>query len=101
MPGALYLCVPEEAYNEIVQQVRLLLDGRNRELVGKLREDMDSAAHHLDFEKAATIRDQIRAIEKTVERQHVVSQRLEDQDIIGLLQKENACQVVLLFVRKG
>ena len=93
--------VPKEAYNEIVHQVRLFLDGRNRELIGRLREDMARAAHQLDFEKAATIRDRIRAVEKTVERQHVVSQRLEDQDIIGLSQDEKAWQVVILFVRKG
>jgi len=93
--------VSAEKYHDIVEQVRLFLDGRNRELSGRLVKDMAEASDTLDFEKAAAIRDQIRAIEKTVERQHVVSQRLEDQDILGLAQKDHSYQVVSLFVRKG
>ena len=88
-------------YQEIVQQVRLFLEGHNRELIGQLKRDMSDASYQLDFEKAAKIRDQIRAIERTVERQHVVSKQLEDQDIIGLAQMENLYQVVILIVRKG
>lgn len=93
--------IPESEYGEILGQVRLFLEGRNRELTGQLKNDMAAAAEKLDFEKAAGIRDQISAIEKTVERQHVVSQRLEDQDIIGLAKDSGLYQVVILFVRKG
>lgn len=93
--------IPEEDYNEIVKQVRLILEGRDKELIGQLKNDMVSASDSLDFERAAAIRDQIQSIEKTVERQHVVSQRLEDQDIIGLSQKEDSYQIVSLYVRKG
>ncbi|MCP4683439.1 MAG: excinuclease ABC subunit C, partial [Desulfobacterales bacterium] len=93
--------VPSTDYDEIVHRVRLFLEGQNRELLGHLSKDMADAADRLDFEKAAQIRDQIRAIEKTAERRHVVSRRLEDQDIIGLAQVENQYQVVILFVRKG
>lgn len=93
--------IPVSKYREIVKQVKLFLEGRNRELIDKIKKDMDEAAARLDFESAAKARDQIRAIEKTVERQNVVSQRLEDQDIIGLVQREELFQVVILFVRKG
>ena len=93
--------IPEEKYNEIVQQVRLFLEGRNRELITRLKNDMDETAAHLDFEVAAGIRDQINALVKTIERQHVVSSRLEDQDVIGLAQNGELHQVVLLFIRRG
>ncbi len=93
--------IPEEKYNEIVKQVRLFLDGRNSELIRHLKKDMVNASEQLDFENAAIIRDQLRAIEKTVERQNVVSRGLEDQDILGLLKKENLFQLVCLYVRKG
>jgi len=88
-------------YQNIVQQVRLFLEGRDRELIAHLKRDMAETSDRLDFEKAAKIRDQIRAIEKTVERQHVVSKQLEDQDIVGLAQMENLYQIAILFVRKG
>jgi len=93
--------IPGRKYNEIVQQVRLFLEGRNRELIARLKNDMDATAAHLDFERAAGIRDQINALTKTVERQHVVSPRLEDQDVIGLAQNGELHQVVLLFIRRG
>jgi excinuclease ABC subunit C len=85
----------------VVQQVRLFLEGRNQELTAQLRRKMVKAGEHLEFEKAAGIRDQISAIEKTVERQHVVSTKMEDEDIIGLARKESMHQLVILFVRKG
>jgi excinuclease ABC subunit C len=93
--------VPVWEYRQIVKQVRLFLEGRNRELIERLQKDMAGASDLLDFEKAAKTRDQIRAIEKTVERQHVVSPGLEDQDIVALAQGKGRFQVVILFVRQG
>jgi excinuclease ABC subunit C len=93
--------VPVSEYRAVVKQVRLFLEGRNQELISRLKKDMAGAAGRLDFEMAAGIRDRIRALETTVEHQHVVSSRMEDQDIIGLAQKKDLYQVVILFVRKG
>jgi len=93
--------IPPDQYHEIVQQVRLFLEGRSRELIADLQLYMETASRNLDFEKAAGIRDQIRAIQKTVERQHVVSPRMEDQDVIGVSQKEGVYQVAILFIRRG
>ena len=41
------------------------------------------------------------AVEKTIERQDVVSPRMEDQDVIGIAQKDGLSRLVLLFIRKG
>lgn len=99
--GPCSLDIPVSKYREMVQQVRLFLEGRNRELIDKLRKKMVEVGERLEFEKAARIRDQIRAIEKTVERQHVVSARMEDEDVIGLAEKDRMYQLIILFVRKG
>jgi excinuclease ABC subunit C len=99
--GACTREVPVSEYQEAVKQVRMFLEGHNRELIDGLKRDMEGAADQLDFEKAARIRDQIRAIERTVERQHVVSPRMDDQDIIGLAHSDARYQIVILFVRKG
>ncbi len=93
--------VSEKVYGEMVEQVRLFLEGRNTELVGALKKDMAEAAARLDFEKAAEIRDRVLAIGKTVERQHVVSRRMADQDIIGIAQKGDVRQLAVMFVRRG
>jgi excinuclease ABC subunit C len=93
--------VPGPLYREVVDQVKLFLEGRNRELIRQLGKNMERAADQLDFEKAARIRDQIRSVEKVVEGQHVVSSRLEDQDVIGLTRRDGAFLLVILFIRKG
>lgn len=89
------------SYREIVDQVRLFLEGSGRELVRRLERDMRQHAGQEDFENAARIRDQIRAIENTLERQDVVSHGMEDQDVIGLAQGSRISQLVIMFVRKG
>jgi excinuclease ABC subunit C len=88
-------------YQEIVDQVRLFLEGRNRELVNRLKEIMKKASRELNFEKAARVRDQIRAVEKTVERQTVVSSGMKDQDIIGLYRLDKEVEIIVLMVRGG
>ncbi len=93
--------VSQKAYGEMVEQVRLFLEGRNTELVGNLKRDMGVAAAQMDFERAADIRDRIFAIKRTVERQHVVSTRMADQDIIGMARKEDLRQLAVMFVRRG
>ena len=93
--------IPPSNYREIIDQVRLFLEGRNRELIRALKDKMELAVDKLNFEKAARIRDQINAVEATIERQNMVSPRLEDQDIIGLAQKNGIFQTVILFVRRG
>ncbi len=93
--------VTKKEYGEIVKQVILFLEGKNRELITELKKRMDQASESLEFEKAARIRDQIRAIEKTIEKQHVVFTRMEDQDIIGLSQRSGIAQIVVLMIRKG
>ena len=88
-------------YQEIVDQVRLFLEGRNRELINRLKGIMQKASRELSFEKAARVRDQIRAVEKTVERQTVVSAGMKDQDIIGLYRSDKEVEIIVLMVRGG
>jgi excinuclease ABC subunit C len=93
------ISVPE--YQEVVRQVRLFLEGRNLELLGQLMRAMEGFAERMEFERAARVRDQVSAIKRTIERQNMVSPRMEDQDIVGVAQEGNVCQVVVLYVRKG
>jgi len=93
--------IPSETYRQIVDQVTLFLEGRSQELIKALRKSMERASEDLDFERAAKIRDQIKAVERTVERQSVVSPKMEDQDVIGLARSEARVQIVVLSIRKG
>lgn len=64
--------VPVEEYASLIHRVELLLSGRSRELLDTLRHAMEDASEAMNYEQAAVFRDQIKAIERTVERQSVV-----------------------------
>lgn len=93
--------IPEGTYKDVVKEVILFLEGRNRELLGDLKLKMEKASEEMRFEEAARIRDQIRAVERVTEQQHVVSTKMEDMDVIGLAREGGTFQLVCLFVRKG
>lgn len=93
--------VQRDEYLKIVNNVRLFLEGRDKDLVRTLKKDMFEAAEREDFERAACIRDQIRAIEVVVERRQMVSTKLEDWDVVGVAADRDTYDLSLFFVRKG
>ncbi len=94
------LIAPDE-YRELVGGVVSLLSGRENETIGLLRQKMEASAANMQFEEAARLRDQIRAIETTVERQKVSEAGGGDQDVIGVHRDGGEVEVVLLFIRQG
>lgn len=95
------LPVDSAVYADLVRQVALLLAGRSRELVESLKTEMHKAAEALDFERAATLRDRIAAVERTIERQAVVLPSDQDLDVLGLTAVEGGLALGMLFVRQG
>ncbi len=91
-------CTKEE-YDEVIQQVILFLEGKADDVLRRLRRQMDEAAERLDYERAAQLRDQLRAIERTIERQHVATTRDEDADIFGLARDGDDACVQVFFIR--
>ncbi|MCK5783019.1 MAG: excinuclease ABC subunit UvrC, partial [Desulfobacterales bacterium] len=93
--------VDKQMYHKIVNEVRMFLNGQIHELVKSLKDEMISAARAEEFEKAATLRDKIFALEKTVEKQIAVTTDFVDRDVIGLVGNDMYTVVVVLFIRKG
>ena len=93
--------VTREGYAEIVQKVRLLLEGKDQELIRELEQQMSEAAGRLEYERAATMRDRIASLRQATQNQRVISARGEDQDVFGLAQEGSEVQVQLLVVRGG
>ncbi|NIQ97143.1 MAG: excinuclease ABC subunit UvrC [Desulfuromonadales bacterium] len=88
-------------YDRLVKGVIALLSGRQSEVVETLNERMMQASQQLRFEEAARLRDQIRAIETTVEKQKVASAAGVDQDVIGVHREGGEVELAMLFVRQG
>ncbi|AIS52946.1 UvrABC system protein C [Thermoanaerobacter kivui] len=93
--------INKEDYRKLVNQAVLFLDGKRDWLIQKLKEDMQKAAEDLRFEEAARIRDQIFAIERTSEKQKVVSVGEDEQDIISMARSADISCIQVFFVRNG
>ena len=87
-----------EEYNEAVNGALKFLQGDSGEILKELKNEMEQAAERLDFEKAAKLRDRIRSIEKTAERQKVVGTDNRPKDFFALSQTEDrSCLCILRF----
>ena len=93
-------CTPQE-YDAVVQESTLFLEGRNTELVQRLSSRMRAHADAEEFEQAARVRDLIRAVEASVERQAVADRSLADRDVWGLVRSQGRGVGALLPVRGG
>jgi len=91
---------PEE-YRSVIDQVILFLEGKQEQVARDLRRRMAQAADALQFERAAYLRDQIRAVERVLERQKVISQVKRDEDVLAYAQEGNQCCVQVFLVRGG
>ena len=96
-------CLPVDRgeYEAHLREAMLLLSGKQVELIAQLRRRMAAAAEAERFEEAAALRDRLRAIEKTQERQQAVSHGGGDQDIFGFYREGGFIEAQVLFVRQG
>ncbi len=95
------LDVDADLYRRHLREAVLLLEGKSDELAHKLRADMLQAAEDLRFEEAARLRDRLRAIERTQEKQQVVAHGGADQDVFGVHREAGGVEAQVLFVRHG
>ena len=87
-------------HDEAMAQAVSLLEGRYKEVMADLTAEMERSAEELRFEKAAQIRDRLRAIELLGKRQKVVAGSLADTDVAGFFRGEaKSCFVVLHYVQ--
>ena len=99
--GACFGKISREDYLRIVDEVRKLLSGKSDELLRELRERMKVASDALEFERAASLRDQVAAIEEVLVEQRVQEFTEEDRDYLALAPCEDELVVVVLQVREG
>jgi excinuclease ABC subunit C len=93
--------VDRTTYRLMIEDLCNFLLGRTDPIVSRMRLEMTRAAEELQYEHAATLRDQIRAIENVVERQKVVSSDYVDSDVIALAREDGDACVQVFFVRSG
>ncbi len=93
--------ISKDAYRADIEQVELFLEGRQETLVKALEGDMAQAAERTEYERAAVLRDKIRAIERTMESQKMAAFARTELDLVGLARQDNQAAVQLFVVRDG
>ena len=92
--------VSEEDYAEQVEKTRLFLNGKSRELMVRLADDMEQAAAELAFEKAAVLRDQLAQLQQ-VQASQGIEGRHGDLDVMAVETTAGVACVQVLFVRNA
>jgi excinuclease ABC subunit C len=93
--------VSNEKYREVIHQLVLFLEGKPELVLRGLKRNMKVAVQRLDFEKAALLRDQIRAIENVMEGQKIAVALKGEQDVIAMAQSGEQAYVEVFFVRNS
>lgn len=93
--------VSEIGYGQLVNQAAMLFEGRISGLISRLRRSMNAASEAEQFERAAHLRDQLHALQRSLERQSVVLNDQIDRDVVGLVHKDERACVAMFNVRGG
>jgi excinuclease ABC subunit C len=92
--------VSTDEYEEAVAQAALFLEGRQDAVLKGLRARMAQAAEGMEYERAASIRDQIKAVEDVVQRQKITLAD-GDADVMAFVQEGDQALAMVFFVRQG
>ncbi|HEY8460082.1 MAG TPA: excinuclease ABC subunit UvrC [Blastocatellia bacterium] len=94
------LCKPDQ-YREAVEDVRLLLEGKDKELADELEARMLKASEELRFEQAAKYRDLLKTVRALSEHQKMMATLDLDVDIFGYYRKGHQLSLHLFTMREG
>ena len=93
--------ISKEDYKKIIDEIIDVLSGKDKSLINTLKDEMQQASMNLEFEKAASLRDKILAIQNIAEKQKVFKSQDSDEDFINIYKDEKDCAVQIFFLREG
>jgi len=93
--------VNKEEYRAMISELMDVLSGRSEPVIKRITNEMNQAAENLQFERAALLRDQLKAIEYITQRHKAVNPSMTDHDVIALARDKNDAAVQILFIRNG
>jgi len=94
--------VSREQYRQMIADLQSFLDGHSEPVLARVQTEMEKAAEELNFERAAALRDKIKALQTIIERQKVVfSADYKDSDVLALARADHEACVQVFFIRGG
>lgn len=93
--------ITKEDYNESIKNVEKYLNGNTKELLIKLKREMDEFSKRMIYEKAKSIRDQITALETLDEKQNMEKEKRYDEDIINYIVENDKVYLIVFNISRG
>ncbi|NWF70910.1 MAG: excinuclease ABC subunit UvrC [Chloroflexi bacterium] len=93
--------VNQEQYRAMIGELMDVLGGKSEAVITRMTSDMQRAAEALQFEKAASLRDQLKAIDYITQEHKAVTPGMENQDVIALARENGEAVVQIMFIRNG
>ncbi|HJC03954.1 MAG TPA: excinuclease ABC subunit UvrC [Candidatus Ligilactobacillus avistercoris] len=99
--GACFKDVPPEAYAKNIEKIKNFLNGNVGQIKRELRAKMEKAAANLEFERAAELRDQLKYVAMTVEKQKIISNDNTPRDVIGYYMDKGWLSLQIFSIRQA
>jgi excinuclease ABC subunit C len=94
--------INQAGYRQMISDLMSFLGGHSENIVSRLRSEMDKASDEMRFEKAASLRDQLKAMENIMERQKIVfASDYLDSDVLAMARSDGEACVQIFFIRGG
>ena len=93
--------ISHSAYETLIRQARSILKGDTKALLQSLRREMHESSAQQSYEKAALLRNKIRALESLSERQHIVHPLFANQDIVNIAYEPHTSVITVMELRNG
>ena len=94
--------VDQAGYRQMISDLMDFLSGHSESVLMHLQEQMQKAADEMRFEKAAALRDQLKALQFIIERQKIVfATDYLDSDVLAMARSDGEACVQIFFIRGG
>lgn len=93
--------IPKEEYDQQISRIRSFLNGNVTDIKRDLKEKMQEASEEMNYERAGEFRDQISYIERTVEKQSIISNDFTPRDFFNYYMDKGWLSIQVFFVRQA
>jgi excinuclease ABC subunit C len=90
-----------EDYGKLVEEAEAFLRGKSRSVMARMAADMQAASDDLEFERAARLRDRIRALSSVAQETQVNPETVDEADVFALSAEGGQACVQVFFFRAG
>ncbi|MBI1793024.1 MAG: excinuclease ABC subunit UvrC [Chloroflexi bacterium] len=92
----------QASYRQMISDLMAFLSGHSEDIITRLQTEMEKASEEMRFEKAAALRDQLKAIQSIIERQKIIfATDYKDSDVLAMARSDGEACVQIFFIRGG